>query len=93
MFRRIISCCLCAGAVLGVAATVVAAQAEPSEDPKDIVAVQIRKQGFTCVNPESATQDKEQSKPDEPVWLLKCDGAAYRVRMMPDQAAKVEKLD
>ncbi|MCU0955010.1 MAG: hypothetical protein MUC37_10470 [Hyphomicrobium sp.] len=80
-------------AILGLAATVVAAQAEPGEDPKDIIAVQIRKQGFTCVNPESATQDKEQSRPDEPVWLLKCEGASYRVRMMPDQAAKVEKLD
>lgn len=93
MSKKISVHLLLSGAALGLAATPIAAQKEFVEDPKDIVAVQIRKQGFTCVNPESATQDKEQFKPDEPVWILKCDGVAYRVRMMPDQAAKVEKLD
>jgi len=93
MFKSIRNKRLYAGVGFFLVATPLAAQAEQGEDPKDIIAVQIRKQGFTCVNPESATQDKEASKPDEPVWLLKCEGASYRVRMMPDQAAKVEKLD
>jgi hypothetical protein len=93
MFNKIKINTLFAGVGFFLIATPLAAQTDQGEDPKEIIAVQIRKQGFTCVNPESATQDKEQSKPDEPVWLLKCDGASYRVRMMPDQAAKVEKLD
>ena len=93
MFRKIKNKRLYAGVSVLLVATPLSAQTEPGEDPKDIIAVQIRKQGFACVNPESATQDKEASKPDEPVWLLKCEGASYRVRMMPDQAAKVERLD
>jgi hypothetical protein len=93
MFKKITNHGLYAGVAFVIVATPLAAQTDNGEEPKDIIAVQIRKQGFTCVNPQSATQDKEQSKPDEPVWLLKCEGASYRVRMMPDQAAKVEKVD
>lgn len=93
MFKVIANHSLNAWVLCMAIATPLAAQTEIVEDPKDIIAVQIRKQGFACDNPESATQIKEQSKPDEPVWFLKCDGASYSVRMMPDQAAKVEKLD
>jgi hypothetical protein len=66
-------------------------QAE-GEVPKDIIATQIRKQGFACENPQDAVRDKEASKPDEPVWILTCESARYRVRMIPDQAAQVEVL-
>lgn len=59
---------------------------------KDVIAVQIRKQGFDCKNPESATRDAEASKPDSDVWVLKCEGVSYKVNLVPKQAAKVEKL-
>ncbi len=66
-----------------------AAQAEMS---KDIIAVQIRRQGFECESPQSAKRDEEASKPDAEVWVLTCEGVSYRVQLVPNQAAKVEPL-
>jgi hypothetical protein len=39
------------------------------------------------------TRDAQASKPDEEVWLLRCEGASYRVRLIPDMAARVERID
>jgi hypothetical protein len=75
---------------LGVSAG--AAQAI-EETPKEIIAAQIRSQGFSCDNPLSAERDSEYSKPGEDAWILKCENAAYRVRLIPDMAAKVERID
>ena len=33
------------------------------------------------------------SKPDEAVWVVQCEDAKYRVRLVPDLAAKVERID
>jgi len=41
----------------------------------------------------SAQREPGQSKPDEPVWILKCVNATYRVRIIPDMAARIERLD
>ena len=62
------------------------------ESAEEIIAAQIRSQGFECANPTGAERDPEQSRPDEPVWLLHCENQSYRVRLIPDQAAKVEPL-
>ncbi|WP_295559650.1 hypothetical protein [uncultured Hyphomicrobium sp.] len=69
-----------------------AGAAGAKEMSKDIIAVQIRKQGFECKNPESATRDPAASKPDDSAWILKCEGATYKVLLIPKMAAKVEKL-
>lgn len=85
-------------AALGLAASAILAalpDATHAADPevsKEIIAVQLRKQGFECKNPESAERDKAASKPDETVWLLTCEGARYKVQLIPKMAAKVEKL-
>ncbi len=68
------------------------AQLADDEVPPDIIAVQIRKQGYTCTNPQSAKRDPQASKPDEPVWILKCDNATYRVRLVGDMADHIEKM-
>ena len=68
-----------------------AAQAA-GEAPKDTIAAQIRMQGFACDKPQSAVRDAKRSKPDEAVWVLKCSNAAYRIRLIPDMAANVERL-
>jgi hypothetical protein len=60
--------------------------------PKDTIAAQIRMQGFACDKPQSALRDAKRSRPDEAVWVLKCSNAAYRIRLIPDMAAKVEPL-
>jgi len=62
------------------------------EAPKDTLAEQIRIQGTACYKPLSAVRDARRSKPDEAVWVLKCGNATYRIRLIPDMAAKVERL-
>ena len=59
----------------------------------EIIAVQIRDQGYPCDKPLSANRDEKLSTPNEAAWILKCENATYRVRLIPDMAAKVEKLD
>ncbi len=77
-----------------MAATVAAAigGAGAQDDAKDIVAAQIRAQGFACDNPQSAKRDARASQPNETVWLLTCETASYRVTLVPDMGAKVETL-
>ncbi len=81
------------GALGAVSALGSAKAAEVEEKPKKIIADQIRRQGYPCGTPLSAERDLERSKPDEAAWVLKCDNATYRVRLIPDMAAKVERLD
>ena len=70
-----------------------AAQAADSEEiPADIIAVQIRKQGYECKNPQSAKRDADASQPDLPVWILTCENASYRVRLVGNMADRIEKL-
>ena len=67
--------------------------AQDVESPKDDIAAQIRAQGYACDQPQSATRYAQASKPDEAVWLLRCEGASYRVRLIPDMAAQVERIN
>jgi len=60
------------------------------EMPAEIIAAQIRDQGYACEKAISAKRDGERS--DDAVWILKCQNATYRVRLIPDMAAKVEPL-
>lgn len=62
------------------------------ESPKDVIAAQIRIQGFACDHPLGAVQDRKRSKPDHEVWVLKCENATYRFSRYPGMAAKVEVL-
>jgi hypothetical protein len=62
------------------------------EVPTDIIAAQIRSQGFVCDHPETATRDASQSKPDEAAWLLTCESSSYRVTLIPHEAAKVQQV-
>jgi hypothetical protein len=59
---------------------------------KEILAVQIRKQGFVCDKPESFERDAEHSKPHDAVWMLRCENGNYRVRLVPKMAAEVEQV-
>jgi len=63
------------------------------EMPADSIAAQIRLQGHRCEAPLSATRNTELSRPNEAVWVLKCANATYRVRLMPNMAAGVERLE
>jgi hypothetical protein len=65
----------------------------PRETPPDILAVQLRSQGYACEKPQDAARDNERSKPDQPVWILKCENVTYRMQLTPGMAAKVERLE
>lgn len=71
--------------------TVSVAQAA-EEMPKEMLAAQIRTQGFACEKAVQATKDAKRSRADHAVWVLKCSNATYRVSRAPDMAAKVEPL-
>ena len=61
--------------------------------PPETLAAQLRLQGHRCDEPVAAQRDAQLSKPDEIVWNLRCGNASYRMRLTPDMAARVEKLD
>jgi len=71
----------------------VAEATDKEEVPAEVIAVQIRRQGFACKLPVSAKHDTENSTPGEAAWLLQCATEKYRVRLIPDMAAKVEQLE
>lgn len=63
------------------------------EQAAEIIASHIRVQGYTCTNPKSAKHEVGQSRPNEQVWILTCDDAVYRVTLVPDLRARVERLN
>lgn len=69
------------------------AQETAQESAKNIIAAHIRTQGYACDAPQSATRDRRASRPLGAVWLVRCESATYRVRLIPDMAAIVEQVD
>ena len=61
--------------------------------PAGIIAAQIRTQGYVCTEPVAATRDTAASRPNEAVWMLRCGNASYRVRLVPDMAAEVIRIE
>lgn len=81
-------------AVFGAATlSPLSAQESAQESAKNIIAAHIRTQGYACDAPQSATRDRRASRPLGAVWLVRCESATYRVRLIPDMAAIVEQVD
>jgi hypothetical protein len=59
---------------------------------QNVLAAQIRTQGYTCDQTLGAKKDTKRSKPDHEVWVLRCSNATFRISRAPDMAAKVEVL-
>jgi hypothetical protein len=76
-----------------VAAWPLAAWAQQPTTPAETLAAQLRLQGHHCDEPLSATRDTALSKPNEAVWVLKCANASYTLSVIPNMAAKVERLE
>jgi len=91
-------CCGCVRVICIVAAAhamanVAAAQSMSTQQaPKDLIAIQIRDQGYICAKPISAYRDLARSKPDESAWVLRCENSSYRIRFVPDMLAHVTRL-
>ena len=56
------------------------------------IAAQVRLQGHRCEGSVNAQRDSGQSRPDEPVWILTCANATYRIRLVPNMTAHIEQL-
>jgi hypothetical protein len=69
------------------------AEGEAQEGPEEIIAAQIRSQGYACDSPQGAEQDVAASAANKAVWMLRCQNASYRVTLIPSLAAEVEKVD
>jgi hypothetical protein len=63
-----------------------------AETVPNILAAQIRTQGYPCEQALGAKKDTRRSKPDHDVWVLRCSNATFRVSRAPDMAAKVKVL-
>jgi len=59
---------------------------------KAVLADQVREQGHACDNAIEAHRDPALSRPDEPVWVLACSNATYRISLRADMAAKIEAI-
>ena len=57
------------------------------------LAAQVRTQGFTCDKPQGAERNNSASRPNEEVWILTCENGSYRMTVVPDMAAKIEKIE
>jgi hypothetical protein len=75
-------------ALLGVVATPAFAQPAATD-----IADQVRLQGYSCDGDVKAQRDSGQSRPDEQAWILTCANATYRVRLIPDMAWRIEKIE
>ena len=69
------------------------AHAQKAPTSREVLADQVRSQGYPCDRALSAERDAGASRPDEQDWVLKCTNGSYRIRLIPDMAAKVEKID
>jgi len=67
-------------------------QAQTVDTPVAIISDQIRRQGYACDEPRQAERDRKASRPNLTVWVLRCGNATYRVTLVPDMAARVERL-
>jgi len=69
------------------------AQAVNTATATEVLADQVRSQGYSCDRALGAERNAEASRADEAVWVLKCTNSSYRMRLVPDMAAKVEKIE
>jgi hypothetical protein len=63
------------------------------ETAKDIVAITVRSQGYTCDNPKRAVRDEAASAPDRAAWVVECANATYRVKYDNDLPAEITEVD
>ncbi len=78
-------------AVLSVGPNVAMGQTNDDKAAADLVATQVRDQGYACEEPTSASQDPDSE--GDTVWTLSCANASYRVRLVPDMAAQIEQIN
>ncbi len=59
---------------------------------KEIVAAQIRKQGYACSKALGADPDREHPN-KRGGWILRCEDATYHIHLVPRRPAHVERVN
>ena len=78
---------------LSAVSTLQAPAPAAGETSAQVLADQLRSQGYACDRVLGAERNVDVSRPDEAVWVLKCSNGKYRMRLVPDMAAKIERID
>jgi hypothetical protein len=65
-----------------------------AKDPKNVIAAQLRAQGYQCEQPQNPVRDVKASKPNETVWVVECEQllASNSLRLASGQSALVNVL-
>lgn len=92
LLLRLVAAARKAGCLAFCLALIAMPGSSDAQAPADVVAAQVRAQGYQCDEPTTAERDVELSEPDSPVWILRCQNASYRVRLRPNMAAGITKL-
>jgi hypothetical protein len=91
MMTKQIAQLIATAAWIGLSSSAASAQAEA--EALQVIADQVRLQGFACATAQSVQRDPDLSRPDLPVWILTCDNNRYRVELVPDMQARITTLD
>jgi hypothetical protein len=67
--------------------------ADDNKGQENIVAAQVRAQGYQCAAPKAIKRDPEITLPGQIGWMLECEDAVYRVMLTPHKAAKIERVE
>ncbi len=67
--------------------------ADDNKGQENIVAAQVRAQGYQCATPKAIKRDPEITLPGQIGWMLECEDAVYRVMLTPHRAAKIERVE
>ena len=59
----------------------------------DIVADQIRAQGSIRTPRKAPSKTCEPQKPDEAVWILRCESGSYRVKLRPRHGGNGQRIN
>ena len=70
----------------------VTATANNFEQTETILSAVARKQGYKCLEPIEAIKDPADSIPEEMAWLLRCNNATYKIKLVTHSQSKIKVL-
>jgi hypothetical protein len=85
-------CILFAAAAAGLQLLPAPLWADQLDDTARIIEAQLHKQGVACTMAQRAMRDAIRSVPHEAVWIVHCDEATYRVKLIPRRQAFITPI-
>jgi len=78
--------------LMSVALLVTATSAMGREAPINLLEI-IQQQGYPCTKPISTQSDSAHANSGEVIWVVKCEDATYRIRLIANRPAQVERIN